>query len=422
MTDTAAQGAEMDPLLADEEQTPATSQPATPKPDGSAGNKRQARLSSSKRRQLTEALDRSSVIKPMEVMWGRYQRMAHWPCQIINRLAPEAEFEMPSAERPADQYPVRFFGTYDIAWLDRSRLVYWEPGFPLYASKIRNKVAKQAIAEAEKCAETGEVPPQFNNPNVTMQGASQEEPEDAADAPSVQTQLDGAASTTTSQPQEAGVTMEGEDAGAAPAAKKKGRGRPPKLGTITLNVKGPATPEPGQSDATAPKKKSSTKKSAAARNKTKASKEPKTPKTPKAAKSSKNAIDEEDAEPASKKTPKGSKTSKTPTKNSTPSGQSKTSKSSKGAKNAKRAESAATPTTGGQTAAKKSKKGSSANSTAEDDPILPHNVDFKVRLRANLKPHEAARKERQAKVQHQLGLNLPRADAFRKWRQPVTTI
>mmetsp|Transcript_25737 Transcript_25737/g.66291 ORF Transcript_25737/g.66291 Transcript_25737/m.66291 type:complete len:354 (-) Transcript_25737:421-1482(-) len=105
------------------------------------------------------------VIKPhvweSRVVWAKLAAYPWWPGQV---LSPNDPFIPPTEPAPRpDAVPVRFFGTYDFAWISSQRCL--APFYSGYSDKLSKSLADpefiQAVKESMTFQKTGELPRGF---------------------------------------------------------------------------------------------------------------------------------------------------------------------------------------------------------------------------------------------------------------------
>ncbi|KAK9843421.1 hypothetical protein WJX81_001604 [Elliptochloris bilobata] len=101
--------------------------------------------------------------RPGAVVWAKLARYPWWPAQVLALGDPF----IPKHEEPPRRgaVPVRFFGTYDFAWIESQRALAPLAGRADDQASCRGKCKTQdfvtALAEAEACVASGALPEGF---------------------------------------------------------------------------------------------------------------------------------------------------------------------------------------------------------------------------------------------------------------------
>eukprot|EP00899_Mesostigma_viride_P019430 jgi/Mesvir1/27489/Mv07261-RA.1 len=98
----------------------------------------------------------ASIVKEGDVVWAKYQRFAWWPAMVVS--ADNLPGLLAKKPRGKDVALVKFFGTFDLAWIFVPEHVqpFLEVKDPLH--KRRSKLLKEAIVQAEEFVEHDVLP------------------------------------------------------------------------------------------------------------------------------------------------------------------------------------------------------------------------------------------------------------------------
>ena len=125
-----------------------------------------------------------------QLVWARFETFAFWPAQVyILFFCPQSVFEksthhfqvlprdspegegvdgVPASQRTAGEYLVRFFGTYDIAWVKASNVVPYEVcDFSLQNSKLTTKGRNIVCSSLLECHISGCTEGKYKNIGVS---------------------------------------------------------------------------------------------------------------------------------------------------------------------------------------------------------------------------------------------------------------
>jgi hypothetical protein len=90
---------------------------------------------------------------------------AYWPAKVLARDSTRAQSSLTTGgeaeSKSGEEHLCHFFGTYDVAWIDVSKVADFAEGLSVYKKKCRTKAFARAIGEAQTFLDYGTEPEGF---------------------------------------------------------------------------------------------------------------------------------------------------------------------------------------------------------------------------------------------------------------------
>lgn len=104
-----------------------------------------------------------------QLVWAKSSKFPWWPARVLSEKDPL----IPTDQPRRGAVPVRFFGTYEFAWIESQRAIStFDKAYDERTSKSKAKPFLQAMQEAHHFQTTGELPAGFTDPPFVTPAAA----------------------------------------------------------------------------------------------------------------------------------------------------------------------------------------------------------------------------------------------------------